>query len=1495
MKKTIWIIWLFVASAYAIGSVYVNILDKDQSPTRLSKLTLSSEKFNDTQKEKDLPKDNNTHISKWSADLKSQKVIIQNKGQFKADPSLGLDEQIQFAFDGSSEDVFFTPTKVILELVKKSLPEQTEQEIARKKERKAKGFASREEVLEYRSHNRRITFDKEILVSEWLGANSNAILIPENENSFKHTYMYKDQNNGVGVATLVSSYNRLVYKNLYDNIDVIYEIHPETGYKYSVIVHPGGDLNEVKLNYSKSPIVADDGTLRIPTKFGEIIDHAPVTFYAGNSGEIIESEYVVNGNVISFKVGDYDQSKTLIVDPWTQSPSFPTNWDCIWEVETDASGNSYLIGGVMPLTLQKYNSAGALQWTFNTPYDSTSWLGTFATDDLGNSFVTNGSAAAIIKVNNAGVLQWNNPNPGGIFTLTEFWNIAFNCDQTKLIIGGTSGVLNPVPAVYNINVTNGNVIQSQDVTGAGTLFGFPPNTNEVRAVTATSNNKYYFLTHDSIGYVSDNLALCPGQTGPFHVENGGYNLSYKNENWRYDNTGVEALAYYNGFVFVNRGNRLDKRDFNTAAILQSVTIPGGGWTASLGQNQMQNSGIAIDQCGNIFVGSKTGVYKFDQSLTETGFYATTFNVYDVAIVSNGEIVAGGSTGNSSNSSRTGTIQSFAASACSQPVTVCCNPSICPQPPLCTADAAVTLTAQTAGGTWSISPATAGFNTSTGTFNPSVAGAGTFTVTYTLVCGSESTTITVSPCAAIEVCEETNGDLTVTGGTGPYTWQNWQPASSTPITNQTQCEACGYTWFAGIPFVLPAQCQNAMLQQVTACNTPAGWVTVGTGTTITPPVGSTQMQVLDNVGGSLQFNPTTVLPCVTNPCPTITVTMSNVNNVTCFGLTNGSATATATGGAGPYTYTWTPGNLNVATQTTLGAGNYTINVLDNNSCPGTGSVTITQPSTALTATASSTPTGCGASTGTATASPTGGAPGYTYSWSPSGGTGVTASNLAAGAYTVTVTDLNGCITTANTTVATTNGPTISVATSNDVSCFGDTDGSATVAGSGGTGTLTYNWMPGNLSGTTQSALDAGSYTVTVTDGSGCTNSTTVTINEPLAINITPGTIIPADCGESNGSASVTVTGGAGGFTYSWLPNGGNSTIANNIPSGTYTFEAEDQNGCVATLNVVLTNIGGPTVTVQSSNDVSCFGLSDGSAAVTVSGGTSPYTYNWSPSGGTGATASNLAAGTYTVAVTDNTSCVGSTTVTIGEPNAITVTETITDANCGSSDGSISLVAIGGSSPYTFEWTPNGETTNSINGIAAGPYGVTVTDDNGCSTTESYTVSNIGSIPISVSPVSTTINQGESVQLQATGATTYSWTPTTSLSCNDCPNPVATPNLTTTYTVTGTDAFGCTGSAQVTINVVTLCSDLFVPTVFTPNDQGPAANNILCIHGNCIAELKYSVYNRWGEVVFTTEDPTECWDGTFREKPVQTGVYAYKIYAVLFDGTEINESGNLTILK
>jgi gliding motility-associated-like protein len=639
----------------------------------------------------------------------------------------------------------------------------------------------------------------------------------------------------------------------------------------------------------------------------------------------------------------------------------------------------------------------------------------------------------------------------------------------------------------------------------------------------------------------------------------------------------------------------------------------------------------------------------------------------------------------------------------------------------------------------------------------------------------------------------------------------------------------------------------------------------------------------------------ILPSVSNPCPTLTFATSAQTNVSCFGGNNGAATVTASGGQGPYTYTWTPGNLNSGTQSNLTADTYTVNVTDNNNCPGSTTVTITQPATAVSVSASSVDATCGSNNGSATANATGGTGTITYSWAPGGGTTPTISSLSSDTYTVTVTDANGCTATANTSVGSAGGPTLTLSNSSNVSCNGLSDGSATVAGSGGTGTLTYNWMPGNLSGATQNALSAANYTVTVTDGSGCSNTLTVTINEPTAVVAAPGTITAANCGSTDGSASVTASGGTGTLTYTWTPNVSTTASATTIAAGSYSVVVADANGCSQTVNLVVPSIGGPTVTVTDVEGVSCLGDSDGTATAVATGGNPPFTYQWTPTGGANATATGLSAGNYSVLVTDDLGCIGTADVTISSPAAINVTGIVTDAGCGTSDGQIAANASGGTGTFTYLWTPGGQTTSTITGLAGGNYSVTATDGNGCTAIENYVVSISGELDITVIPEFATINEGETVQIVASGATSYSWTPANGLSCTNCPNPIASPSLTTTYIVTGTDGSGCTGTATVTIFVTQVCGELFIPTVFSPNENGPSINNTLCVMGNCISELNYAVFNRWGEKVFETTDPESCWDGTYKGQPVNSGVYVYKIYAKLFDNTVIEESGNLTVVR
>lgn len=794
-----------------------------------------------------------------------------------------------------------------------------------------------------------------------------------------------------------------------------------------------------------------------------------------------------------------------------------------------------------------------------------------------------------------------------------------------------------------------------------------------------------------------------------------------------------------------------------------------------------------------------------------------------------------------------------------------------------------------GGSWSGTGIT---NTSTGTFDPGIAGLGTHTITYTAPCGSTTIDINVTPC--MEVCMETNGDLTVVGGTGPYDWSDWNPGGSTPITNQSECTSCGYTWFFG-------QCLDGIVP-VATCNTPAGYQVFATGTTVTPSA-NVPLQVEDNNGNIITIPDLNSVPaCVA--CPTITVTLSNVADVTCNGANNGTATANASGGTPSYTYDWSPGGLTGAVQSALGPGTYTVTATDLSGCTGSTTVNISEP-TAITATTSSVDATCGANDGQVSVNASGGTGTLSYSWNPGGGTNSTMTGVGPGTYTVTITDQNGCFITEDAVVASQNGPSISLVNSTNVTCFNANDGTASVTATGGNGAYSYSWAPGGLTGASQTGLAAGSYTVTVTDGSGCTDQLVVNITEPAEIILSTSNIVPATCGANDGGATVNAGGGTGGFTYSWSPSGGTAATASNLGAGVYTVTVTDNSGCSESIDVAISNIGGPSVNLDSVSNVSCFALSDGSASVSVTGGTSPYTYNWTPSGGTGSTATNLSAGNYIVSVTDAGSCITTLNVTITEPSQIILDATISDQNCGSLDGSISVSASGGTGGYSYLWSPNGETTSSLSGLSANNYDVTVTDNSGCSVFGNYSVNTVGSLTVTANPVSAVIDAGGSVQINTIGAFIYSWTPSTGLSCNNCPNPIASPTISTMYIVTGIDEFGCEGvdTVFITVNQPPVdCSSIYVPNIFSPNSDNN--NDQLCVYGDCIAEINLSIYNRWGELVYETEssitmNPGEessiCWDGSHKGKPLNSGAFAYKLYAKLVNGDVIEESGSITLVR
>ncbi|MGO4773835.1 T9SS type A sorting domain-containing protein, partial [Flavobacterium sp. W22_SRS_FK3] len=212
---------------------------------------------------------------------------------------------------------------------------------------------------------------------------------------------------------------------------------------------------------------------------------------------------------------------------------------------------------------------------------------------------------------------------------------------------------------------------------------------------------------------------------------------------------------------------------------------------------------------------------------------------------------------------------------------------------------------------------------------------------------------------------------------------------------------------------------------------------------------------------------------------------------------------------------------------------------------------------------------GATNGAASVSPSGGTPGYTYLWSPSGGTAATATGLAAGTYTVTVTDANGCTATRSFTITQPSVISTGTASQTNVSCNGATNGAASVSPSGGTPGYTYLWSPSGGTAATATGLAAGTYTVTVTDANGCTATRAFTITQPTAITATTSQTNVSCNGGANGTATVNPSGGASAYTYSWAPSGGTAATATGLSAGTYTVTITDANGCTATRSFTIT--------------------------------------------------------------------------------------------------------------------------------------------------------------------------------------------------------------------------------------------------------------------------------------------------------------------------------------
>ena len=388
---------------------------------------------------------------------------------------------------------------------------------------------------------------------------------------------------------------------------------------------------------------------------------------------------------------------------------------------------------------------------------------------------------------------------------------------------------------------------------------------------------------------------------------------------------------------------------------------------------------------------------------------------------------------------------------------------------------------------------------------------------------------------------------------------------------------------------------------------------------------------------------------------LTATITGTTNISCNGNTDGEATVSGAGGTSPYTYSWNTSPVqNTATATGLAAGSYQCILTDAVGGADTITISITEPA-AIVVSTTSTVANCEEPVASATASLTGGSGPFSYSWDDAMlQSNATANNLGAGTYTILITDAMGC--TGSATEVVTSTPAVTaVTTSNPPSSCGAADGQVSVSASGTT-PYTYSWNTSPVqTGVTAINLTAGSYSVLVTDGAGCTVTVLEVLSDPGSGTFTiSGSTNIACFGGAEGSATTDITGTTGPYTYSWDdPGTQTNAMATGLLAGTLVVTMVDGGGCTYTESVTITepaaalSVGTPVVT-----NVTVFGGSDGSAAVFPTGGTNPYTYAWSTSPTqTNSIANGLIAGTYTIDITDANGCTSSSTATVSEPAGV----------------------------------------------------------------------------------------------------------------------------------------------------------------------------------------------------------------------------------------------------
>lgn len=1170
----------------------------------------------------------------------------------------------------------------------------------------------------------------------------------------------------------VNAYKKVTITNIYPGIDWVLHYDAEKGVKHDFNVHAGADPSLIQMVYNGAnnlAVLNQGNTLTFTTPLGSLEEGK--LFCHQNDGNEIESSYSIKESGVSFNIGDYDKNKTLIIDP-----PLVLNWATYYGgssneggrgITNDIFGNIFVTGFVVSTNFPTFNPGASFLQAANA----------------GGANGANGWADAfVVKFNNAGVRQWATYYGGTGDDRGE--GVAADNLGNVYVVGGSSSPdmpLQNLPGAYNqalapISGSGLHDVMILKFNNAGarlwaTYYGGSDKDMGMDVNTDNAGNVYI------TGFAGcNNFPLTnPGGTAYFQQNYGG---------------GACDNMQISGDAFVLK--------LNTAnSVVWSTLLGGNGGDVG--------HGITIDNAGNIIVAGEAQSTNFPRLNPGAPAYYQNNNAGNGFLWGEVFITKFGPAYNMLWSTYCGGNYGDVA----EDVAV-------------DASGNIYVTGSSASTNFPIVNLAGAYNQAAqggpnGQFaygdaiimKFSNAGALLWSTYY----GGTSTDIGKS--VIVDRCD----NVYFTGHTASTGFPTHNPGASYFFDGTYN--GSGYY---GNPFILGFN-KNCVQNWGTHYGVGGvgmhitvdmkGKVTIageawGSGFALANPGAGAYYDA------SYNGNPNDLIVARFAPIP-INLSVHSQNNVTCFGLSNGTASVSPSGGVPPYTYSWnTVPSQTTSMATGLAAGTYSVTVFDANCSIDTLSFIITQPLLLQAFTPAKNNVGCyGANTGWATATQLGGTAPYFYSWNPTAQTTATASNLFAGNYTVTITDNNNCV--ATSTVSITQPPllTLSVTAQTNLLCNGNSNGTATVIGSGGTPGYTYSWNNGQTN-TTASGLSALTYTATVTDNNGCTAQTTATITQPALLQASISSFDNASCyGYNNGTATATQIGGVNPYSYSWSPTGQTAAIASNLVAGTYTIVITDNNGCTAQNTVTISQPPILTASISAQTSVLCNGGNTGTATVIAGGGTPTYSYSWN-NGQTTTLSTGLSATTYSITVTDLNGCSTQTTATISEPPLLQAfVPAHNNILCnGNSTGWATAGQLGGTAPYTYLWNPSGQTGSTATNLIAGTYSVLITDNNGCTATNSISITQPPVLTANISTqtnVSCNGNNNGSATVAAAGGTPgyiYSWS-------NGQTNATATGLWSTTYSITVTDNNNC--SAQTTVTITQ-------PLLLTANIS--SQTNVLC---------------------------------------------------------------------